>query len=297
MTAVLSATGVLAALVGGLMAARLWLVRAFRITDRDPVDDPARLGLKAEAARIPTRNGKQLFAHLILPHPGRPVVIITHGWGAGGSHMLFMVPPLVEAGYNVVVFDARCHGRSDDDGFASLPRFAEDTEAVIDHLKARAATSTPPLGPVVLMGHSVGAGAVLRAASRRQKDVAAAISLSAFSHPVPIMNAWMEANRIPRRPLGLPLGPAINRLTELFIGHRFDAIAPVTSIKAIRAPVLLVHGARDTTVPLWHAEALAAARPDTPLVIIPDLGHDDRAVFETHVPRLLAWLKEALPSA
>lgn len=288
MTGWIGATSALALVAGLLVGARLWLMRAFRITDRAPVDDPARLGLACETTRLPTRNGKRLLAHLFFPHPGAPVIVIVHGWGAGGSHMLFMVPPLVRAGYNVVVFDARCHGGSDDDGFASLPRFAEDTAAVLAHLRQR-----PDLGPIVLLGHSVGAGAVLLAAAR-DPGVRATISLSAFSHPAPIMTAWMDGMGIPRRPLGLPLDRIINRLTELFIGHRFDAIAPATSIRRIQGAVLLVHGDRDRTVPLWHAEALARARPDAPLVVIPGLGHDDRAVFEAHVPRLLSWLAEVL---
>jgi pimeloyl-ACP methyl ester carboxylesterase len=40
--------------------------------------------------------------------------------------MLPLAAPLHAAGYALRFFAARCHGRSDDDDFAALPRFAED---------------------------------------------------------------------------------------------------------------------------------------------------------------------------
>lgn len=75
--------------------------------------------------------------------------------------------------------DARNHGQSDTHSFSSLPRFAEDLESVLEWLHTNHPTACEKL---VLLGHSVGAGAVLLAASRRT-DIAAVISVSAFAGP------------------------------------------------------------------------------------------------------------------
>ena len=51
--------------------------------------------------------------------------------------MLPLAKPLQTAGYALLFFDARSHGRSDGDTFASLPRFAEDLEQAVDWLQAQ----------------------------------------------------------------------------------------------------------------------------------------------------------------
>ena len=40
-------------------------------------------------------------------------IYLVHGWGGRGSQFAAMVPPLVEAGHRVVMFDAPAHGDSD----------------------------------------------------------------------------------------------------------------------------------------------------------------------------------------
>jgi pimeloyl-ACP methyl ester carboxylesterase len=267
----------------GLFALRLWLQRAFRIRDRHWVDDPERLNMPAERVRVPTRRGRTLSAAWYLPHPGAPVVVMVHGWGANGSHLLFMVPRLLSEGLNVAVFDARCHGQSDDDTFASLPRFAEDAEAVMGALRARGH------GDFILLGHSVGAGAVLLTASRNP-GIRAVISLAAFSHPEPMMNGWLKEQGIPRRPLGL----IINRSVEWLIGHRFDDIAPRTTVARIQAPLLLVHGSEDTVVPLWHVRRLAQENPRATVLTLPGVQHNDPEGFARHVDPILDWLRPHL---
>ncbi|MCG5515748.1 alpha/beta hydrolase [Ectothiorhodospira sp. 9905] len=273
--------GVLIAL--GLFSLRLWLQRAFRIRDRRWVNDPESLAIPAERVRVPTCRGRTLSAAWYLSHPGAPVVVMVHGWGANGSHLLFMVPRLLSEGLNVAVFDARCHGQSDDDTFASLPRFAEDAEAVMAGLRARGH------GDFILLGHSVGAGAVLLTASRNP-GIRAVISLSAFSHPEPMMNGWLQERGIPRRPLGL----IINRSVEWLIGHRFDDIAPRTTVAKIKAPLLLVHGCQDTVVPPWHARRLAQENPQATLLKLPDVQHNDPEGFARHVAPILDWLRPHL---
>jgi pimeloyl-ACP methyl ester carboxylesterase len=57
----------------------------------------------------------------------------------------------------------------------------------------------------------------------------------------------------------------------------------------ITAPVLLVHGGRDQTVPPSHAEWLARRCPAATLRLLPDDGHI--SVMRA-APEALAWLRE-----
>ena len=69
-----------------------------------------------------------------------PLVVIAHGWGSNRSRVLRYAHPLIEAGYTVFMYDARCHGES---GSVKAPTglmFTAD-------LKAAVATAAAPLIP------------------------------------------------------------------------------------------------------------------------------------------------------
>ena len=246
-------------------------------------------GVTGETVRLATRRGRRL-AGWWLPGECRGTVVITHGWGANRELMLPVARPLQAAGWNVLLFDARNHGDSDADTFSSMPRFAEDTDAALAWLRARPGMRD---APVALLGHSVGAAAVLLAASRRD-DVSAVVSLSAFAHPDGMMRRWLAAKRLPF----FPLGWYVLRYVEWVIGHRFDAIAPVNTLPRVRRPVLLVHGRDDGVIPPSDAEWLHASRGSTParLHLLPG-DHDLSQHLEAELPALLAFLETALAEA
>ena len=286
---------IVAAAVAGLGALRGLLHRGIRASlaaPRIPHDrTPAAFGLRFETVRIDTANRRRLHGWLIAPVTDggapHPAVIVLHGWGGNAAMMLPLARPLHEAGFAVLFVDARCHGASDDDDFASLPRFAEDVEHAFEWLAARTEIDAGRIG---LIGHSVGAGAVLLAASRRP-EVTAVVSLAAFSHPTAMMRRWLATTRIPERPAGRYILDYVERT----IGHRFDEIAPVSTIASVRCPVLLVHGAADAVVPLHDARQIFAARAhDAVELWVLEGDHDSFGDLERHTERLLAFLRDAM---
>jgi pimeloyl-ACP methyl ester carboxylesterase len=244
-------------------------------------------GLPWRMEKIPTANGKQLFAWFIPGQPGAPALVVMHGWGGNAQMMLPLAQPLHAAGYSLLLVDARCHGQSDDDSFASLPRFAEDIEHAMSWLGEQPEAKNGPLG---LVGHSVGAGAALLVAARNPR-VAAVVSLAAFAHPAGIMRRWMRAKHIPFWPLGAYILFYVQRV----IGRRFDDIAPVNTISQVKCPVLLVHGREDDTVPVEEAEAIFARRkhPRVELLVIPG-SHDDYGDIGLQLGSLTHFLDRAL---
>lgn len=253
---------------------------------------PADLGLDYESVRIPTARAHTLHAWHIAAAADRgrptPAVIVLHGWGGNAALMLPLAVPLHTAGFTTLFVDARCHGASDDDSFASLPRFAEDVEHAFDWLALQHGVDATR---IALLGHSVGAGAVLLAATRRP-TVAGVVSLAAFSHPAAMMRRWLGAKHIPER----PLGRYILRFVERTIGHRFDDIAPVHTIAHVGCPVLLVHGEDDRIVPVAEARQIYAARGNTQveLLILPG-NHDSFDDLADHFDRLTTFLRTMSP--
>jgi dipeptidyl aminopeptidase/acylaminoacyl peptidase len=251
-------------------------------------ETPAALGLSFETVRIPTANGKSLHGWLIpvvTPVPA-PVVVVVHGWGGNAQMMLPLAAPLHRAGFATLFIDTRCHGLSDGDSFASLPRFAEDASHACDWLAQRADIDARR---IALLGHSVGAGAVLLAAARRG-DVAAVVSISAFAHPVEVMGRWLTARRIPAAP-----GRYVLSYVERVIGHRFDDIAPIHSITRVRCPVLLVHGEQDEVVPATDARRIhvAGRTAAVELLILPG-SHESFADVDRELAAVVGFLRRAL---
>jgi len=300
-----------AATLAGGRALVHWGIRRGLAAPRVPHHtEPGVLGLAFETLRIDTENGKSLHAWFIpgparaavadadaataaareeaeIPPAAAPAVLVMHGWGGNAALMLPLARPLHEAGYATLFVDARCHGASDDDSFASLPRFAEDTEHAFAWLSAREGVDP---ARIALLGHSVGAGAVLFAASRTPQ-VAAVVSVAAFSHPAAMMRRWLAAKRIPEKPVGRYILDYVQKT----IGHRFDDIAPVTTIARIRRPVLLVHGADDEVVPIDEAMQIYAMRGDTPVELMTLTGdHESFADLEHHMGRLVGFLDRSI---
>lgn len=265
-----------------------WAYRAPRIVE---TGSPEKLGLTYQTVAIPTENGKSLFAWYIPPSDPKepaPAVVVIHGWGANAEFMLPFALGFQQIGFATLLLDARNHGRSDSDTFSSLPRFAEDLEHGFEWLVSR--NEVDPKR-IALLGHSVGAGAALLLASRRS-DVAAIVSISAFSHPEELMQRQMKNHHIPY----IPFGWMVLRYIERAIGISYATIAPLNTIQKIHCPVLLVHGCNDRSVPVSDAERIYARRTHQRVVLhtLAGVEHDSVEFIEKNRDILNDFLVDAL---
>ncbi|HRQ58848.1 MAG TPA: prolyl oligopeptidase family serine peptidase, partial [Azoarcus taiwanensis] len=116
-------------------------------------------------------------------------------------------------------------------------------------------------------------------------------SLAAFSHPAAMMRRFLAAKRIPF----MPFGWLVLRYVQHAIGHRFDDIAPLSTVRKVRCPTLLVHGASDTTVPVAEAHSIHAARAGEHVRLKVVVGsHDDFGDAEDiaeEIAELVAFLR------
>jgi len=258
----------------------------FRAPRRIETGTPADFGLPFHETDIRTRTGKTLFAWWLPAAAPAPTIILLHGWGGNAELMLPLALPLHAAGLNVLLFDARNHGRSDSASFSSLPRFAEDLAAAIGWVRERSKAQTDR---IVLLGHSVGGGAVLFEASRR-RDIAAVISIAAFAHPEWVMRRYLGRFGIPNLFTAWVL-----RYVEWIIGHRYEEIAPMYTACRIKCPVLLVHGTVDRTVPVTDALAIRnhCRKKSLELLLIENADHESVEVIEEHAGQLVSFLTRA----
>ncbi len=262
-------------------------MRAPRLKERGT---PADCGLEYSQLQVPTVGGHRLYGWLVPAGDAPCTLILLHGWGGNAEVMLPLALPFHRAGFNLLLFDARNHGRSDEDGFSSMPKFAEDLGQMIDWLKQNHPDACQS---ILLLGHSVGAAAVLLEVARRS-DISAVISLSAFAHPEGMMRRYLSTLRLPE-----PLLRLVLEYIQWRIGWRFDAIAPANTIRKVSCPVLLVHGSADLRVPPSDArEILAAgAKERVALLEVEGAGHESVEHIEQQGERLVAFAREALQPA
>ena len=254
------------------------------------VFEAAQVPSDAVDVRIVTEPGAILRGWLREPVAAResglpgPVALVIHGWGASAADMVPLSQPLLEAGLRVLLLDARGHGRSGDVGVATMPTFAEDLRTALGWLRCQ-----PGIDPdrIVLVGHSVGAGAALFVAAD-DHAIAGVISLSSMAAPREFMAERLRA-RLPG-----PLVRLALRYVEHIIGHRFVEFSPLYTIGRSTASVLLVHGALDSTVSFADAERLHARLPDrSTLLVLPEADHADFGSIQEGKPSLLQFLHDA----
>ncbi len=234
---------------------------------------PAKYGFDFEEIKIPTKNDKNLYAWWVpaenLNNEIKPTIILVHGWSRNIDRTMAFIKKLHPAGYNLIAFDSRCHGKSDDDKFSSMVKFMEDIRATIDFSEKLPNVDTDRIG---VLGLSIGGAASIYAASL-DKRIKSVVTVGAFSHPSRVMEVEFKKRKIPYYPFIW----LIFKYMEFRIGATFDEIAPSNNIDQTNASIFLIHGVDDATAPVSHADQLYnAGNPENvELWKIEGKGHSD----------------------
>jgi pimeloyl-ACP methyl ester carboxylesterase len=258
----------------------------YRVPRQIETSTPESLSLSFSSQYLPGLKNKRLFSWLIPGKLNQCTLILVHGWGGNAQMMLPLALPFHEAGMNVLLYDARNHGKSDGDTFSSLPRFAEDLGSTITWVRQR-----DPGQKIVVLGHSIGAAAAMLAASHRT-DIDLLIGLAGFAHPNLVMSRHLDRPWLPRC-----FKPLIMNYVQWVIGYRFDEIAPMNRIRHIRCPVLLLHGTEDRVVPISDMRLIeqnALPENNVHVVAIEGAHHNSVDRFRQHANYLINFIHEEL---
>jgi len=246
----------------GLAVLRRQLVRRFGVPalrrGATAPSDP-----DVELVALPGPDGSTLRGLVLRASGASGTALVIHGWDGSAADLLPVGRLLQDEGLDVLLLDARRHGGSDDIAVTSMPHIAQDLAAAVRWCR-RADLRADRL---LLVGHSVGAGACLLVA-RGVPGVDGVVLIASMAHPREVMRRLLVSAGAPRVATPLAL-----RVVEHLIGHRFDAFAPVHVLPLLDIPVLIVQGERDATIPVIDAQALAAVARDVELVIVPGAGH------------------------
>jgi pimeloyl-ACP methyl ester carboxylesterase len=122
---------------------------------------PDQAGLNGEQVTFQSRDGLNLTGWFI-PGQENANVILIHGLGGRGMHMIYHATALSAYGYGVLMFDLRAHGSSEGDTCTWGWLEMEDVLGAVDYLRSRPDTHRAPLG---VLGVSLGGQIALQSAA------------------------------------------------------------------------------------------------------------------------------------
>jgi len=264
------------------------IVKGFKNPQRKHTKTPASIGIDFEEVSIPTQNNKNLYGWLFRKNLSSPTIILVHGWGRNVERMMPYIEQLSKNGFNLLTFDARHHGNSDNDEHSTMKKFAEDIIASLNFIANQTDISNPDFG---LIGLSIGGGASIYASAHDQR-IKSVITVGAFANPLEIMRLQLKSHHIPHRPVGW----LFLRYLESKVGFKFNDIAPEKHIQNSEAKFLLIHGTKDETIPVSHLHRLAKAGKEKNIETweMNDKGHSDCHFEDGFWRKIKSFLNDSL---
>lgn len=232
---------------------------------RELLESPRDAGLDFEELAIETEDGERLHGWWVTTSQSHPAghLLFFHGNAGNIGDRVLLANLLAGEGFDVMLFDYRGYGRST--GKPHEEGTYIDARAAQDAMVARADCDP---ARVIYLGESLGAA------------IAAELAQSLPPRALILQSPFTSLRDVARRHYPLP---------------RFvipDAYPTIRRIRAIDAPLLVLHGDRDTIVPVSHGRKLfEAANQPKHLHVFPGLGHNDLPGARTRYGQVIArWI-------
>lgn len=222
--------------------------------------------LHVEDVRLTTQDNVRLNAWYLLSPGSQKALLWFHGNAENIGHGLGRLAFYSRLGVNVLAVDYRGYGRSG--GSPNEAGVYRDADAAYDYL-----VQIRHVRPknIIVFGHSLGGAVAIDLASRRECG------------GLIVQSSFTSIRDMARRTFGIPLFEYIPK-------SRLDSLA---KIQQVRAPIFIVHGTRDETVPFSMGQRLSTAAPE-PKSFFPVEGAGHNDVIEIGGDQLLERFKSFL---
>jgi uncharacterized protein len=244
-------------------------------------------GADWEAAQVTAADGAVLKAWLFTPlKPNGSAVTLLHGVGDTRIGMLSHATFLLRNGFTVLVPDIRGHGESGGQIVTYGVKEAEDLRAWLDWL-----LRGHGIERLYGLGQSMGA-AILLESLRTEHRFRAVVADSPFATFEEISYDRLgQVSGMPEQ-LFWPMVHAGFVYARVRFGVDLRNASPEEAIRHTSTPVLLIHGAQDTSIPPRHSEELHAANPAmAQLWLVPGAEHVASLSVEhdLYVRKVINW--------
>lgn len=254
---------------------------------RHPVaETPASVGLRYDDITFPSRIDNIELKGWFIPHANSAkTVIIAHGYRNNRAQddvpALSLGKELVDAGYNVLMFDFRNCGASPGEMTSFGQYEVRDLLGAVDYIR-----KTPGIAEhIILLGFSMGASTAILAASQ-EPAVDAVIADSPFAD----LKGHLSDKSKPLDFLMLPLFSMVTGLDP-------EQVSPVKAVPALSPrPLLLIHGEADRDIPVKNSKTVYEAAGDNAVLwVVPGADHlkSHARTGKDYVDKVIEFLNNA----
>jgi fermentation-respiration switch protein FrsA (DUF1100 family) len=262
--------------LGVALAVLAWYGSSELIRRRPPdvQASPTDYNLPFENVTFKSTDRVTLRGWFIQASPACGTVVFCHGHAGSMDPDLQYAPWFHAAGFNVLMFDFRGHGRSEGQhvSMGYLERY--DLLGALDFL------SSQGIRRVGVLGFSLG-GAVAISTAALSRNIAAVVSDGGFAELRRTLARGIR-ERYPLGPVCDWLAWLIVRMSGWRLGVNLTASDPIRWVGQVSpTPLLLIHGGQDPYVSVEDVQRLhARAGEPKELWIVPEAGH--RQVDQVH---------------
>jgi hypothetical protein len=237
---------------------------------------PDEYGFKFEDVTFASEDGVKLHGWFMKARgEGKPkgTVVFSHGNAGAVGHHIGFVTWMIEAGYQVLLYDYRGYGKSE--GKLDREGMLKDVRGAFAYIKTRKDVDQKKL---ISYGHSLGGSKSIAALGQKSViGLRAVISLAGFA-------SYKDMARIVGGDLGADLVSDDHSARDFV-----EKLSPV--------PLMIVHGKNDNVVPIGQGEILFknAEGPKT-FFKVEKGGHNNALAMNdgAYQKKVLAWLDEVL---
>lgn len=278
----------LIAAIGISMALSIFLTRRY---PQKALSSPAKFGLDFETIELVTSDHLHLRGWWIPAKDSQKTIIFLHGYAGSMDPDLKYALAIHQAGFNILMFDFRAHGRSEGNLTTIGALEVCDVQAAIDFALAHKSEQ------VGLLGFSMGGRTALLTAAQGEKRISALISDGGPLRLSFTIRQDLKEKGIPwgiRHVLtaGILFGASVRTGKNLFSSDLIHWKTGSTTL-----PVLLIHAGLDPYTRIEDLRSFVAELGENAkLEIIPGVHHreTDTLDFPWYVSRIITFFNESL---
>ncbi|MCK5296927.1 MAG: alpha/beta hydrolase [Alphaproteobacteria bacterium] len=215
--------------------------------------------------KLLTKDGLELVSWYGKAKNNRPTIAFFYGNAGNIAGVAYKARIFMDAGYGMLLVGYRGYGGNE--GSPTEEGLIADAFAAADFLEKE------QVEKVVYYGESLGSGV--------------AVALAVEKAPVAIILEAPFSSALDVAKIGYWYLP-----TSFLMKDKFDSVA---RIKNVKAPLLLIHGESDKTIPVaLGRKLLEAANEPKKGIFIPNAHHANLYDFGAH-KKILEWLSKEFP--
>lgn len=245
---------------------------------KDP-DTPDNYDLKYEDVSFVTSDKIKIKAWLIESGKANGTVIIGHGYPFDKGNILPVVDFLYPD-YNLLLYDHRYFGESGGRITTVGIKEVRDVKAAVGFIHRRFGKEEP----IALYGFSLSASAMLMADIKAD----AIVSDSAYAN---LENMIKQVYRI-YGPFKYPFVQFTNLFSIIFFGRHPKKISPALAIKDSDVPIFVIHGEKDSQIPVENAYELKESNPDVEFWVVKGSDHGQAFSLNEYKKRVKDFLRK-----